>query len=163
MSIVADVLRTKGDSVMTIGPAATVLEAARTMNVHHIGALVVTESGVHKRVSLDSVSPGSVPESDHGVLGIITERDIMTRVVAAERDPREVRVGQVMTSPVVTCATQTPLDEVRTFMRQRRIRHMPVISEHGLCGMISIGDLNTAQAQVLEETIRYLETYMYHG
>lgn len=102
-------------------------------------------------------------EREHGVLGIITERDIMTRVVAAERDAHDVRVGQVMTSPVVTCSTQTPLDEVRTYMRQRRIRHMPVISEHGLCGMISIGDLNTAQAQVMEETIRYLETYMYHG
>ncbi|MBC7772899.1 MAG: CBS domain-containing protein [Pyrinomonadaceae bacterium] len=163
MCIVADILRTKGDNVIAIGPAATVLEAARTMNVHHIGALVVTETGVHTRAALESDGPKSFSEADHGVLGIITERDIMTRVVAAEREPRDVRVGQVMTSPVVTCSTQTPLDEVRTFMRQRRIRHMPVISAHGLCGMISIGDLNTAHAQVMEETIRYLETYMYHG
>lgn len=152
MSIVADILRHKDDEVHCIEPDASVLEAARLMNVHKIGALVVLESA--DRHKHHEPAP---------VVGIITERDILTRVVAAEAEPARTSVGGVMTTPVITCSPQTTLDELRHVMRQRRIRHVPVTSELGLCGMISIGDLNHAQSHVMEETIRYLETFMYHG
>lgn len=155
MSTVADVLHAKekagrGIAVLTIGPDDSVLDAARRMNERKIGSLVVTDDGT--------------PRGD--VLGIITERDILTRVVAAERPPASTAVGRVMTSPVISCAERTTLDELRTVMREKHIRHVPVVSGNdpgSLKGMISIGDLNTAETEVLEETIRYLETYMYRG
>ncbi len=152
MSTVTDILRIKGNAVHTIEPDASVLEAARAMNVHRIGALVVCET-----------IERYAPESPAPVIGIITERDILTRVVASSADPARTSVGGVMTSPVITCSPGTTLEELRRAMRQRRIRHMPVMSAHGLCGIVSIGDLNQAQSHVMEETIRYLETYMYHG
>ncbi|MGE3108198.1 MAG: CBS domain-containing protein [Phycisphaerales bacterium] len=152
MSTVADILKAKGDKVHVIEPRASVLDAARTMNVHRIGALVVTDTATHY--------PQHEPAP---IIGIITERDILTRVVATESDPAHTDVGSVMTTPVITCAPCTTLDELRQVMRQKRIRHMPVWSDMGLCGMISIGDLNLAHNHVMEETIRYLETYMYHG
>jgi len=153
MCTVADVLRVKGDGVVSIGPDASVLEAARMMNLHRIGALVVLEQASHMPRSAE----------DHGVLGIVSERDILTQVVAAEADPVRTKVNRIMSSPVITCSPRTTLDELRYVMRERRVRHMPVLSNHGLCGVISLGDLNTAQNRTMEETIRYLETYMYHG
>ncbi|MEC9372301.1 MAG: CBS domain-containing protein [Planctomycetota bacterium] len=125
-------------------PDASVLEAARVMNEHHIGSLAVVDA-------------------QKQLVGIITERDVLTRVVAPERRPGETKVSEVMTHPVLCCGPETPLDEVRALMREKRIRHLPVVEEGSLVGMISIGDLNTAEAKVMTETIRYLERYMYNA
>jgi CBS domain-containing protein len=82
-------------------------------------------------------------------------------VVAEGRRPEETRVGDVMTSDVIVCSPETPVDEIRQTMREKRIRHMPVVDPGGrVIGMISIGDLNVAEARVLTETIIYLEQYM---
>jgi CBS domain-containing protein len=154
---VADILRAKASEgrgeVATIGPDATVLDAARIMNQRRIGSLVVTEDG----------SAHPVPGGNGAVIGMITERDLLTRVVAAELDPSSTPVGRVMTSPVISCTMRTLSDELRAVMRERHIRHVPVVDETGLRGMVSIGDLNNADAGMMEETIRYLETYMYRG
>ncbi len=144
MSTVADLMRGKGNDTATIAAEESVLAAAGQMNACRIGALVVTKAG--------------------RPCGIITERDIMTRVVAAERSARDTVVDDVMTSPVVTCTDHTTLDELRSVMRQKRIRHVPVTdAEQSLRGMVSIGDLNTAQVEDMTETIEYLEQYMYRG
>lgn len=151
MSTVADVLREKGGHVYVIGPRASVLDAARHMNEHRIGALVVVDAS-----RPDEARSGPV-------VGIITERDLLTRVIAAGLDPAATPVDRVMSTPVVSCSRASTLDEVRTAMRERRIRHIPV-AEHGrLHGMVSIGDLNAAETQVMVKTIEYLEQFMYHG
>lgn len=142
MSSVVQVLRQKGSAVYTIGPGRTVLEAAREMNIRRIGSLVVVD---------ESNAP----------LGIITERDILTRIVAAAKDPAETAVGDVMTQRVITCSTNTPLDELRSVMRRERIRHVPVVENQRVCGMVSIGDLNNAEVKVMHETIKYFEQYIY--
>ena len=144
MATVMDVLAQKGGLVVTIDPRSTVLEAAMTMNEHRIGALVCVD--------------------EKGVCGMFTERDILTRVVVAELEPSATRVREAMTWPVIHCSPKTTLDELRQLMRTKRIRHVPVIDMHDeLCGMISIGDLNVAQVQVMTETIGYLEQFMYRG
>lgn len=154
MAKVIDVLRAKqagmpraggGESdcveVKTIEPSHTVLEAARRMNEQRIGALVVLDK-------------------DRTPIGILTERDLLTRVIAAEVSPAETAVGDVMTTRLITCTPDTPLDDLRTIMRRERIRHVPVVKDGELCGMVSIGDLNMVDVKVLSETIRYFEQYI---
>lgn len=140
MLTVRDLLDAKGVAVHTIDHEASVLDAAEGMNQHRIGSLVVTVRG--------------------NMAGIITERDILTRVVAAQRPPASTPVHQVMTSKVFTCSPATRLDELRKLMRERRIRHVPVTDGGNLRGMISLGDLNHAKEETLIETIEYLEAYI---
>jgi CBS domain-containing protein len=143
MPRVQEILERKGPHVWTIGPTATVLEAAQAMNEHRVGALVVVEGG--------------------RVVGIFTERDVLMRVVAGRKDPAATTVAEVMTAEVVCCSPETTADEARGAMRDRRIRHLPVAGADGrLLGLISIGDLN-AQLQAAQEQTLFLLTEYIHG
>lgn len=142
MLTVRDVLERKGTAVATIHRNDTVLAAARLMNENRIGAVVVTDG-------------------DRAV-GIFTERDVMNRVVAAERAPAGLKVGDVMTSPMACCRRSTTLDACRSIMTARKIRHLPVVEEGRLHGIISIGDILAAQSDDQQHTIEYLHEYL-HG
>lgn len=150
MSTVSAILRRKGRAVITTTADATVLDAAREMNTHRIGSLVVTT--------------GSGQGDKGTVIGIITERDILMRIVASERDPRRTRVRDVMTAPVTFCTPDTPIANLRETMTSQRIRHVPVWCERdGLSGLISIGDLNSTEAETMVQTIHALEEYIVRG
>lgn len=138
------ILTHKGSVLITIDHNATVLDAANIMNQHQIGSVVVYEG--------------------ERLVGIFTERDILQRIVAKQRDPSTTPVREVMTSSVACCSPRTRLEEIRALMRERRIRHMPVVDDKDdrMIGMISIGDLNQAEQEQREETIRYMEAYIYH-
>ena len=143
MPTVRDILRVKGPHVLSVSPRTTVLDAALVMNEHKIGSLLVL----------------------HGeqLIGIITERDILQRVVVPRLDPGTTLVEDVMTTEVACCQPHTPLTEARGVMKNRRIRHLPVLDEdRQLCGMISIGDLNAWDAHDHEVTIHVMEEYI-HG
>jgi len=143
MPSVKDILAVKGSYVLSIGPEATVLDAAVLMNDHKIGALVVLH--------------------DAQLVGMITERDLLQRVLAQCRDPAHTLVKEVMTAEVVCCRPHTKLVEARGVMKNRRIRHLPVVDEgRRLDGLISIGDLNAFEAHDHEVTIHVLEEYI-HG
>ena len=143
MAAVKDILQKKGTNVLCISRDETVLRAAQVMNEHKIGALVVVEDG--------------------RVAGIFTERDVLRRIVGEERAPATTRVGEVMTAEVACCTPQTPLEEARAAMKNRRIRHLPVLDrEDRLCGLVSIGDLNAFESANQEETIFWLHEYL-HG
>jgi CBS domain-containing protein len=143
MATVQDILAVKGPHVQSIGPDATALDAALLMNEHKIGSFIVLDGGQ--------------------LVGMITERDILQRVVAQRRDPAETRVRDVMTTEVVCCQTCTALDEARGVMKNRRIRHLPVVDDQNrLLGLISIGDLNAHLARDQEVTIHVLTEYI-HG
>lgn len=142
MKQVQDILRDKGTQVYTIQPRATIQQAAILMNEHQVGALVVSEQG--------------------RVQGILTERDLLRRVVAPRMDPATTLVQDVMTLEVICCEPVTTLDEVRWVFSKRRIRHLPVVEADGrLMGMVSLGDLNAHQAMSQEQTIHYLHEYLY--
>jgi CBS domain-containing protein len=145
MATVNDLLAVKGSHVLSIGPDATVYQAAALMNEHKIGSLVVLDEG--------------------RVRGIITERDILLKLVGAQRDPNATTVREVMTTEVVCCRPYTTVDEARTVMKNRRIRHMPVVDDDNrLQGVVSIGDLNAHQANAQEMTIHLLQEYIFgHG
>lgn len=147
MYSVHELLDRKGSAVETVSPRVTVREAAERMNARKIGSLVVLADG------------------DEGgrLVGIITERDILTRVVAAGRDAARTLVEDVMTRQVITCTAESHLDDLRAVMRERRIRHVPVLECDRLCGLVSLGDLNLVHAADLTETIRCLEAFIAYG
>jgi len=120
MTVANDLIldRDRHGGVIAIGPKDTVSAAAKTMRDKHIGSLLVIGD-------------------DGRVVGIISERDIVGRVTAAMVDPSHTPVGDVMTSPVVTCSPTTPLDEVRQRMRTFRIRHVVVLDGNKPVGMVS--------------------------
>ena len=140
MATAEHLLAVRGGSIASLGSAATVLDAAQLMNDRHIGSVLVID--------------------DDRLVGIFTERDVMRRIVAEQRDPASTPLAEVMTSPVACAAPHTTLDEIRTVMRDKRIRHVPVVNGGGVLGMISLGDLNKAEHDGQVETIRYLEQYM---
>ena len=140
MGRVRDILERKGSQVQTIGPAASVLQATLVMNEHKIGALVVVEQGQ--------------------IAGMFTERDVLQRIVAQERDPARTSVADVMTSEVVCCTPETSLDEVATAMRNRRIRHLPVCKNDRLVGIVSIGDLVKWKISEVEAEADGLKAYI---
>ena len=143
MATVSDIMAKKGTRVWTVSPEATVLRAAQLMNEHKIGALVVLH--------------------DDRIVGMFTERDVLRRVVGEERAPASTSVADVMTTEVACCSARTPLEEARAAMKNKRVRHLPVVDEEGrLHGLISIGDVNAFDAANQEQTIFWLQEYM-HG
>lgn len=141
MSKAQTILDRKGTKVTTIERKATVLDAAVAMNRDRIGALVVIDG-------------------DH-VVGIFTERDILDRVVAAGKVPGETNVSEVMTSPMACCRRETPLNECKSVMSAKRIRHLPVLEGNRLYGLISTGDILANEVAEQQTTIEYLHEYLY--
>lgn len=128
---VTDVLRTKGEAVVTAAPDTSVMVALHRLKSEGIGALVVSRDG--RRID-----------------GILSERDVVLGL--ADRGPRllDAVVGDVMTKHVATCAPDDPLTKVMAEMTRRRVRHLPVVADGALAGMISIGDVVKARLEELE-------------
>ena len=141
MPTVQSILDKKGSHVTTVGHDQSVLEAASLMNEKRIGAVVVLEGDK--------------------VVGIFTERDILSRVVAAGHKPEHVRVKEVMTSPMACCHRGTRLAEAKGVMTQQRVRHLPVVEDGKLHGMISSGDIMASESADQQATIEYLHEYLY--
>jgi CBS domain-containing protein len=137
---VSSVLAEKGRQVYTIQPAATVADAVRQMNEKGIGALLVVD--------------GERP------VGIFTERDVLRRVVDADRDPALTRVAEVMTRNPVTIGPDWHVEEAMQLMTSHRFRHLPVLEDGRLVGMISIGDLLRWVTIHQEDHIRQMTDYI---
>ena len=139
---VENILQSKGRAVTTIAARASIAEAVELLNTHRIGAVVVMDKT--------------------RVAGILSERDVLTRVVTQELPPAAVTVEQVMTHDVICCQASDDLDDVSGIMKTHRIRHVPVCDEDGaLCGIISIGDINALHATTAEQHIHFLNEYLY--
>ncbi|MDK2972761.1 MAG: hypothetical protein PWP23_2516 [Candidatus Sumerlaeota bacterium] len=141
MATVREVLAKKGTDVASVRPDDTVLEAARRMNERHIGAVMVMEDG--------------------RIAGIFTERDILVRVVGRELAPAETLVSAVMTAEPHTIGPDITLEECEKIITERRVRHLPIVENGRLLGMISAGDLLRHELEARNETIKDLHNYMY--
>ena len=141
MPTVNDILTAKGDEVVSVVAAESVLNAARLMNERGIGGVLVMEEGE--------------------LVGIFTERDILRRVVAERRDPATTTLREVMTAPVIRCRPDAKVVECRALMSQKRIRHMPVMCEDEVCGIITTGDLLAHQVREQQDTIEHLNRYVF--
>jgi CBS domain-containing protein len=142
MATLKDILAGKESKVISVDPRATVMEAAVLMNQYRIGFLVV----------IDGERP----------VGVFSERDILRRVVVARLDPGKTLVREVMTSEMLVCNPSTSVEEARSVMKNRRIRHLPVVDDQErLVGLVSIGDLNAFNANAQEQTLHVLHEYIY--
>ena len=139
-SIVPDIIATK-QTLTTLGAEVTVRQAARLMAEKHIGALLVTANGKLE--------------------GIFTERGVLNRVVALSKDPDTTKVGEVMTrNPDMVTSEATALDTLIR-MQNKGYRHLPVVDDGQLVGIVSIRDLFNAVKRELEEDIQEREAFIF--
>lgn len=131
----------KGAQVAMISPEESVAVAVHLMNELHIGALLVTD---------DERRP----------VGIFTERDLLRRVVGESLDLMATPVGKVMTTEVATASPTTSVDDAMQLFMERRIRHLPVLDDGRLAGLISIGDVNRWMLSEREQEARQLRCYI---
>ena len=141
MKNVARLLEDKGSDVWTIEPDASVFRALEVMAEHRVGALVVVEDG------------------DRPV-GIVSERDYARKVILLDRGSRDTPVSEIMTSELETVTREQPTNDCMTVMTERRIRHLPVVEEGRLIGIISIGDVVRAVISEQQYMIEQLEGYI---
>jgi CBS domain-containing protein len=140
---VNDILKTKGNEVWTTTPACTVFEALRLMGEKNIGALVALQDGK--------------------VVGVLSERDYSRKVVLRGRTSRDTLVGDILSFPAVTVEPGDPIEKCMQLMTGRRIRHLPVVKDGELAGLISIGDLVNWIIHVQRQTIQQLHGYIAGG
>ena len=140
-----DILSVKGTTVHTILPEASLEEAVKTLVERRIGALVVCQSDAAGNVAL---------------MGIITERDILHACLPERKPLAEVNVGDVMTTNLVTGSPDDEVEQVMGLMTTRRMRHLPVLVEGRLAGIISIGDVVKAQHDLLAMENRFMKDYI---
>ena len=139
---ISDVLTSKPSAeVVTIGPDSTVRELLGLLAEHNIGAVVVSGDG-------------------EGVDGIVSERDIVRRLHEDE-SVLDGAVSAIMTSDVETCRPDTTVDDLRVVMTERRIRHVPVVTDGRLTGIISIGDVVKSSLDQLKFERDQLDSYVH--
>ena len=134
------ILRHKGTNVVTASTSETVLEAVRALVDHNIGGVVVVEG--------------------EEVVGILTERDILRLAARSPEELRTLEVGQVMTRNVIQLAPDDDLAHVMEVMTENRIRHLPVVEDGGLVGIVTIGDVVNAFRSIAEDENAQLRQYI---
>ena len=136
-------LEHKGRATVSLAPITTVSDAAREMNRRRVGSVLVMEEG--------------------RIIGIFTERDLLWRVVAAGMDPKTTELGQVMTRDPITVGSNTPIQHVMDVFTEKRFRHLPVVDDGQLRGLISIGDVLRWTADVHRLEDEQLKQYIAGG
>jgi CBS domain-containing protein len=141
MNTVRHLLDLKGRALFSIQPEDPVLEAIRMMADRHVGALLVMRGTE--------------------LAGIVSERDYARKVVLLGRASAETPVWQIMSSPVITVSPDNTVQDCMRLMTERRIRHLPVMEDGRVIGMISIGDLVKAVIEEQQQTIEQLQSYIH--
>jgi len=137
-------LRHKGSDVATVPPGISVAGLLEDLDRHNIGAMVVSdEAGT--------------------VVGIVSERDVVRKLHERGAELLHAPVSEIMTTSVFTCAPTESVDSLASIMTERRIRHMPVVSDGRLVGIVSIGDVVKSRIQQLESDREQLESYIARG
>lgn len=128
------------EDVVTVEEDVTVKRAVGLMNKHEIGCLVITKRG----------KP----------IGIVTERDMLTRVLAESRDPDKTRIVDVMSRPLIVADPQMDLEEAAKHMFKMKVKKLPVVSEGKLIGLITLTDIARFQPQIIKilKKVQFLET-----
>ncbi len=141
---VATILKQKGRAVTTAGPGVTLQEIANKLSAKRIGAIVIVGAGGE-------------------VAGIISERDIIRALGVHGGNCLKLPVGDVMTRQVVTCQETDTLDELMAMMTARRFRHLPVVTDGALVGIVSIGDVVKHHVAEVEMEATAMRDYIAHS
>jgi CBS domain-containing protein len=140
---IADILRTKGASVATVTETTTVTALLAELVIHNIGAMVV-------------VGPD-------GVVGIVSERDVVRKLHDHGPDLLRSSVSDIMSKVVVTCSPDDPIDDLSALMTNNRVRHVPVMQGGRLVGIVSIGDVVKNRMEQLQAEQEQLQAYITQG
>ena len=140
MKLVKHLLDSKGRHIVSISPDASVFDAIKLMADKTVGSLVVMD--------------------DEELLGIVTERDYARKVILKGRSSDNCKVSEIMTTDVVSASSSETVNDCMETMTERRIRHLPVVEDNRVIGMISIGDLVQAIISDQQEEIEQLEHYI---
>lgn len=142
--LLTDVLRRKADGVVTVAPDATVSDLLATLAEHRIGAAVVSSDG-------------------KAVEGIVSERDVVRAVAERGAGVLQEPVRQICTTEVHTCTPDAHVEDLMRVMTEQRIRHVPVVVDGALSGIVSIGDVVKSRMQELESERTALADYISAG
>jgi CBS domain-containing protein len=134
------ILRKKGSQVYSISPDATVYEALEMLEERNVGALLVI--------------------ADDSLVGLLSERDYIRKVKLKGHSSTDLKVSEIMSTPVVTVKPTSTVDECMHCMTNKRCRHLPVVDEGKVVGLVSIGDLVNWIMTVQDVTIHQLEDYI---
>ena len=140
---IATLLAGKSRALYTVPTTVTVIEAVQKMNQHKVGAVLVMNGGK--------------------LAGIFTERDVLTRVITSNLDPRLTPITQAMSANVLTVPPETTVQEVMDIFTEKRCRHLPVIQDGELVGLISIGDVSRWVANAHRAEAESLRQYIAGG
>ncbi|POM22288.1 Hypoxic response protein 1 [Actinomadura rubteroloni] len=138
---IRDILRRKGDLVATVPPATTVRDLLSVLAEHNIGAAVVSADGA-------------------AIHGIVSERDVVRHLHARGAGLLGVTVAEIMTAHVRTCSPDDRVEDVRRAMTEHRFRHLPVVVDGRLTGIVSIGDVVKSAIDALESEREHLVDYI---
>ena len=128
---VAEILKSKGTKVVTMRPGSTIDTVVHRMRLERIGAVIISSDG-------------------KSILGVLSERDILHALAEHGADLLRVKAQDLMTREVVTCSREDALQSVMVKMTQRRIRHLPVVEQGQLVGIVSIGDAVKSRLEEVE-------------
>ncbi len=137
---VTDILKAKGNNVYSVTGDITVYEALKIMGEKNVGALLVMDDGHLK--------------------GIISERDYARKIILKGKFSRETLVKEIMTEKVITVLPEDNIEKCMELMSGRRIRHLPVMKDDNVLGIVSITDVVTAIIEMQKDTITQLENYI---
>lgn len=137
---IADVLKGKGSDVITVSPGDAVTVVLRHITERNLGALPVVDGD--------------------RLVGIVSERDVVRRLHQQGDVLLDASVSEVMTADVVTCSPDDGVGDLARIMTERRVRHLPVVVDGALTGIVSIGDLVKARIDMLEQEREQLESYI---
>ena len=140
MTKIAQLLNTKGDQIWSVEPKATIFEALEIMSEKEIGALLVMVDGK--------------------LTGIFSERDYARKVILKGKSSKETPVGELMTKKVFYMDPQKTINDCMAMMTAKRIRHVPVIEDNQVVGIVTIGDVVNQIISEQEVTINHLENYI---
>lgn len=140
MKLVKHLLDSKGREIISIAESASVLDAIKIMADRSIGSLLVMDGSSLK--------------------GIVTERDYARKVIVKGRSSKSTEVKEIMTTDVYTATEDQTVNDCMTIMTERRIRHLPVVNDADVVGLLSIGDLVQAIISDQQEEIQQLEQYI---
>ncbi len=139
---VADLLKSKGQTVITVSPDEPIFNAMGKLIEHKIGSLVVVDA-------------------EKKIVGIISERDIMRAAYSDYDTLKSKKVANLMTTNLIVAIPEDDVDYIMGIMTQNRIRHLPIVTKDGIEGIISIGDIVKFELEEIQVKNRYLEEYMY--
>ncbi|QGK70555.1 CBS domain-containing protein [Allosaccharopolyspora coralli] len=141
---ITDVLTNKGTTVTTVRPEETVEGLLRLLDERNIGAVVVAGEGTD-------------------LAGIVSERDVVRRLAEHGAAVLGMPVGEIMTTDVVTCTPEDEVEDLTVLMTERRVRHVPVVADGELLGIVSIGDVVKSRISTLEHHREQMEHYITQG